>query len=167
MVRLVSLHRAASLGRVDLSRRELLGVSLTYENADYADGPKLAAWLETRVKVSLYPDTVGRAICRWRTGVAAEFWTVDRVLVAVGFMPADLPDEVWCDPPRKVRTRPPKRRAGIGGKKLTPAQVLEIRREARCGVKKRVLAERFGVCPRTIANCANGWTYQSVKRAAA
>ena len=135
---------------------------LDWTCAEWADGPKLAAWLETRVKVSLYPDTVGRAICRWRTGVAAEFWTVDRVLVAVGMHPADLPESVWRTPPRKVRARPPKRREGIGGKKLTPAQVLEIRRESRCGVKKRVLAERFGVCPRTIANAANGWTYQQV-----
>lgn len=141
-------------------------MSLTHENARWADGPRLCAWLSERGVNPHHFGAMGRRSTDWRRGAAADFYTVDRLLIAAGFHPSDLPESVWRDSPLPFRRPVRKPRRGVPGNrygaKLTAPDVLEIRREVRLGASRRGLARRYGVTPKTISNAVNGATWSEV-----
>ena len=58
--------------------------ALSYETAEWADGPQAAAWLEREgADFTELPATDQRMIQRWRSGAQANFWAIDRVAVEV------------------------------------------------------------------------------------
>jgi hypothetical protein len=141
-------------------------VSVTWEDARWADGPKVAAWVDEHT--SFLSKSSVRAVYRWRNGAVADFFALDRLLTAAGFHVSDLPADVWAEggpPNRHVPTAPRGRNAYAA--KLTEADVIDIRREVRCGEAKKALARRYGVSPKTISNVAKGWTWGHVKEPAA
>lgn len=146
-------------------------VTLDWQTAEWADGPKLMAWLDEKEVVPHRYGSFGRRATDWRRGSAGDFYTVDRLLCAAGLHPSDVPDDVWRGSP--VNWRPAveaARKARPGnrnGSKLSSRDVFEIRREVRLGRKKKDLAARFGVSPKTISNVANGWTWGDVREPAA
>jgi hypothetical protein len=135
-------------------------VTLDHTNAEWADGPKVAAWLEGRVKVSLYPGWLGRAIARWRAGNCANFYTVDKVLTKVGYMPSDLPEDVWRDSPLNYRRPVPR------GRKLSEGDVRDIRVRLAAGASQRELGRVFGVSQATIGSVGSGASWGHVEDAA-
>lgn len=79
-----------------------------FEGGRWLDGPKLAEWLGPHVP--LYERTgwmasLQRRMVEWRTGVAADIFTVDPYLIKLGFHPYELPDELWHDADFSPRQR--------------------------------------------------------------
>ena len=141
-------------------------MSLTYETAQWADGPRLYAWLREKGVNPHHYGAMGRRATDWRRGSAADFYTVDRLLTAAGLHAHEAPESMWREAPRPARRVPPKRKRSTnpgGGRALSAEQVELIRREMRMGTSTRgELAARFGVTIRTVSNAANGWTYREV-----
>lgn len=133
-------------------------VTVDWTTARWADGPKVAAWLEERVSVSYYSDRFGRAVCRWRAGGQADFFVLDSVLAEAHFHPSDLPDDVWTEKAPNRQPRVPKRRANTGAK-LNAEMAAELRRRARQREPRAKLAAEFGVSTRTVSHVANGHTW--------
>jgi hypothetical protein len=115
-------------------------MSLDWTNAEYADGPKLAAWLADEgytFDKNLHP-TEDRAIRYWLKGRAAKLATVDAVLCKVGRHICELPDEVWCEKPLQHRPRIP---AGVKEEAI---------RRLREGSTVEAEARRIGCSPKTV-----------------
>jgi hypothetical protein len=70
---------------------------LDFTTAHAADGRRLVEWLEERVDLRGLRDPVRKQVHRWRSGQQASFWSVDAVLVQFGFLPCDLPNDVWIN----------------------------------------------------------------------
>lgn len=140
-------------------------MSLTHETAEWADGPRLCAWLQEKDINPHHFGAFGRRATDWRRGAAADFYTVDRLLCAAGWHPSDLPESVWRDAPLRV-PRPGRVRriaqSNRGGPvKLSAELALEIRREVRGGASQGGLARRYGVSRKTISNVVNGSTWRA------
>jgi hypothetical protein len=70
---------------------------LSYENAEWANGPKLVAWLERHgADLGGFHDTQLRMIQRWRAGAQANFYAIDAVLISLGLHPSMVSPNVWC-----------------------------------------------------------------------
>jgi hypothetical protein len=145
-------------------------VNLTHETAEWADGPRLCAWLGEKGINPHHYGTMGRRATDWRRGSAADFYTVDRLLVAAGWHPSDLPESVWRDSPlnyRNLVAQPGKSRPGNrSGAKLTAESVSQLRRERLAGATYAVLAERYGVSVKSVALICRYRTWVDVKAAA-
>jgi len=87
---------------------------VTWETAESADGPALAAWLDRELSArmggprggniaAVYGDAFARRLYGWRHGENASFWTVDRYLMKLGIHPQDVPRHVWRDKAAKDR----------------------------------------------------------------
>lgn len=66
-----------------------------WTNADFADGPTLAAWFDANVPEGQRERMVGSSLRRWRRGESAGFELVDRHVTALGFHVSELPGGVW------------------------------------------------------------------------
>jgi hypothetical protein len=70
---------------------------LDHTTATTADGPAVIAWLEEHEDLRRLTPHARRTTDRWRRGVQASFWTLDRVLNELGRHPSELPESVWVD----------------------------------------------------------------------
>lgn len=145
-------------------------MTLTYETARWADGPKFVAWLERKGVNPNHYGNLGRRATDWRKGGSVDFYTVDKLLCAAGLVLFEVDDDVWTDraPNRAQKKAAATRiREGRSGRRLSPAEVLEIRREIGFGAKKVALARRYGVTRKTIFNIASGYTWAHLEDRAA
>lgn len=89
-----------------MPRYRMTAEGATWANADFADGPKLAAWLkEHRLPIDSKNEAdrrrnrdlsaFFRRLNRWEHGENPSIWTVDRFLTMLGFHLNDAPDDVW------------------------------------------------------------------------
>jgi hypothetical protein len=70
---------------------------LGYENAEWASGPKLVAWLEQcGADLGVVQGTQLRMVQRWRTGAQANFYAIDTMLISLGLHPSMVPECIWC-----------------------------------------------------------------------
>jgi hypothetical protein len=73
---------------------------MSWETAEWADGPKVAAWLKDHLDKT-YPDwkrkcpNLDRAWRRWTSGERASVWSLDNHLTPLGLHVQDIPDDVW------------------------------------------------------------------------
>jgi hypothetical protein len=115
----------------------------TWHEAQSADGPGIAAWLEQR-------GVTARAMREWATGVPADFYALDHVLVRNGLMALDVPEELWSTDPVAPRRRPkpfgrPKRQRCKRGHPLFGANLyMDPSGDRRCRTCRRAakIAER-------------------------
>lgn len=69
---------------------------LSHQDAEWADGPKLMDWLDgCSADLAVFQGTQLRMIQRWRKGSQANFYALDKILIAVGLHPSMLPNSVW------------------------------------------------------------------------
>jgi hypothetical protein len=75
----------------------LLDDRVTYDTAECADGPTLAAWLLPLLPNGRDYDTLRRQIVAWRNGEVRRvgFHTVDRILTRLGRHPCEVPESAW------------------------------------------------------------------------
>ncbi len=72
--------------------------AIDWTNAQHADGPELAAWIQEKLKDSPEGrgnDSLSRSIRKWAAGGRAEFHSVDRWLTRAGLHPSEAPEHVW------------------------------------------------------------------------
>jgi hypothetical protein len=70
--------------------------ALAIENAEWADGPLVAQWLEqVGADCKLMPAARQRMIQRWRAGSRANFYSIDEILISLDLHPSMLPEDIW------------------------------------------------------------------------
>lgn len=70
--------------------------ALSYEDAEWADGPKLVQWIDkSDADLQMLHGTQQRMIQRWRAGAQASFYSIDDVMVRLGLHPSMLPEDIW------------------------------------------------------------------------
>lgn len=106
---------------------------------DWIDGPKLVAWLGDDVNgLERKRPAFARNLSRWRCGRAANVYTVDAVLVAIGRHLSEIPDDFYVPRPlRQVFSEDVKD---------------EVRRRIRAGERPIDIGREVGVCDKTIHN---------------
>ena len=74
---------------------------MNWADAQWADGPKVAAWVDEhcpeRTPERRYGMATERRLREWRMGAAAQVWAIDRMLTEMGRHMWELPDDVWLD----------------------------------------------------------------------
>lgn len=70
---------------------------LTWENAEWANGPMVVAWLDSQGIKFEDGAPKARSAGRWRGGSQARFHILDELLVRHERHVSELPDEVWED----------------------------------------------------------------------
>ena len=71
---------------------------MTYFDGDrFLNGPRLAAWIETEFPDfrSIAGSGAARRVSAWRSGIRADIYSLDRILVALAAHPSDIPAECW------------------------------------------------------------------------
>ena len=110
--------------------------------AEWIDGPKLVAWLvERKIWTDGVESTHSHLVRRWRNwrepGAVANVYTVDSHLTALGYHLHEVPEEFYCDRPKRMRN-------------LDPAEQRDIVKSLDAGVSPQVIAERYGKSADTI-----------------
>jgi hypothetical protein len=126
-------------------------MSLDWTNAEAADGPKLAEWLEDGrmppprrwTEEDSLPQNLRRRVTAWKTGEQASFGCVDKYLTFLGYHVSELPDDVWV--PKHPRVT----------KQGHPAEVREraltlLREDPSC----RRVGRKIGVSERSVRSWA-------------
>lgn len=116
---------------------------LTWENAEYASGPKLAEWVNSRPGlvddlVLHFGEQARRTVHRWgHDQKTVPIEAVDRWLTPIGCLLSDLPDDVWTE------DRPDYSRLSEEIKE----QAVQLR---LAGESQAAVARRFGVTPKSV-----------------
>ena len=72
-----------------------------WEGDEWLDGPRLVAWADEHGYVpGNVSGSLSRRVTDWREGGRARFSTAEELVVALGFHPSELPEEVWADDQR-------------------------------------------------------------------
>jgi DNA-binding NarL/FixJ family response regulator len=108
---------------------------------DYLDGPRFCEWVRERhpnlnLRLQL-GETLARRWQNWENGAAAHYATADKLLTRLDNHLSLVPDDLWVpDPDRRHR--------------LSEEDRAEMAEMAANGRSYAEIAERFGVCRKTV-----------------
>ena len=115
---------------------------MTSEEAQFADGRKLAAWFRSQrlplLKGVPEYENFQRRLTMWESGEDADFYVAERYLNLFGFYSWELPEDVWIE---KEMTR-----RGRRIDHATRAQAVEAMLN---GERPSVVARRFNIDRKT------------------
>jgi hypothetical protein len=81
--------------------------SRDHTDAEWADGPKLLAWMRSEhIPIIAPTDSWKRKVRRWNRGAQARIWDVDALLTRAGVPITLMPDEIWREYDNGRRRRP-------------------------------------------------------------
>lgn len=68
-----------------------------WTTSNWADGPKVAAWVKAHGHLRNLPSSDSRVsrVAQWEKGVKAGVAALDRMLTSFGRHLSELPDDVW------------------------------------------------------------------------
>jgi hypothetical protein len=116
------------------------------ETATYLDGARFVEWLEDRRLINPVETLRGQVGDRWESTVRrwrnrpAQVYVVDQFLCSIGVCLGELPDDLYCEPPKRGR-----------GKRITPQKARRIRQLASEGVSYAEIGRRLHICHKTAA----------------